>query len=223
MSKTTMQFNETAASSYNAWNLRLTVIKPGVSKNNRNYPAEMLRRDCQVFAEAQMFSDHQTEAQRRAMPENSISNWVGSITRVWCEADGTVKATAKVIDPAFKLKLENLKSAGLLSQMGVSIRCAGEVKDSTASPVLVESLTDCRSVDFVTRAGAGGQIEAMESFTGEIAGPKKTTAQLQAEFDQMDASQSTAHLTEAQMIVFESYRKLGMRKHSAIRIAESGI
>jgi len=50
--------------------------------------------------------------------------------------------------------------------MGVSIRAIGEASEQEKDGVttnVVESLIAARSVDFVTYAGAGGQIEAMES------------------------------------------------------------
>jgi hypothetical protein len=155
---------ETAASSYNNGNLQLTVITPGLNKSkSRNYPASVLKRDHGVFTGAKMFADHQTEAERKARSEGSVNNWVGSITKVWAESDGAIKATAKVIDEAFKKKLENLKNAGLLKEMGISIRAVGEGTGS--SPVVIESISACHSVDFVTYAGAGGAVEVMESMT----------------------------------------------------------
>jgi hypothetical protein len=71
-----------------------------------------------------------------------------------------------VIEPSFKGKLEELSKQNLLPEMGVSIRAIGEAQPMTIQGVNtnhVESLVKARSVDFVTYAGAGGQVEAIES------------------------------------------------------------
>jgi hypothetical protein len=147
--------------------LTLTVISPGLNKSkSRCYPAEMLKRDYAVFENAKMFANHQTDAQAKQQPEGDVNNWVAQISKVWPEADGRIRATAAVIDPMFKEKLDLLKSQGMLHEMGVSIRAIGEANEGEVEGVttnVVESLIAARSVDFVTYAGAGGQIEAMES------------------------------------------------------------
>jgi hypothetical protein len=151
--------------------LTVTVIKPGFSKNQtkgrqRYYPAETLKRDHKVFEGAKMFVDHATEAENKARPEGSVHNWVATLGSTWAEADGTVKGTATVIDPGFKSKLDRLKEAGQLQQMAISSRHAAEVSQQQIEgqdAMYMESLLAVRSVDFVTYAGAGGQVEAMES------------------------------------------------------------
>ena len=147
--------------------LTMTVIKPGLNRSKaRFYPAETLKRDFHVFENAKMFADHQSDKESKERPEGSVHNWVAQINKVWPEADGTIKATAAVIDPPFKAKLDALAKQGLLHEMGISIRAVGEASEQEREGVttnVVESLLVARSVDFVTYAGAGGQIEAMES------------------------------------------------------------
>ena len=147
--------------------LTLTVIKPGFNTSKqRYYPAETLKRDYQVFEGAKMFADHATDAENKSRPEGSVKNWVASVKKVWAESDGTIKATAAVIDPDFKQKLEELSKQGMLSEMGISIRATGEVQSMKIDGVTtncVESLVRAKSVDFVTCAGAGGRVETIES------------------------------------------------------------
>lgn len=146
--------------------LTLTVIKPGMSKNRRNYSPGVLKKSASVFEGAKMFADHQTESEAKSRPEGSVNNWVATMGKTWAEGDGTVKGTATVIDPQFKAKLDRLNEVGKLSDMGVSIRAVGEAskqKDADGEYTEVESILAARSVDFVTHAGAGGQVEAMES------------------------------------------------------------
>ena len=160
-------------SSYDAstGKLSVTIIKPGFSKNStkgkrRFYPAETLKRDFKVFEGAKMFVDHATEAENKARPEGSVHNWVANLSNVFAESDGTVKGTATVFDPTFKAKLDALNSQGLLKQMAVSGRMAAGWSPETIEgqeSARIDELVAARSVDFVTYAGAGGQVEAMES------------------------------------------------------------
>jgi hypothetical protein len=147
--------------------LTMTVIRPGLNKSKqRFYPQETLKRDYKVFENAKMFVDHQSDKEVKERPEGSVNNYVAQITKVWPESDGTIKAVAAVIDPPFKAKLSEMAKQGLLHEMGVSIRAIGEASEQEREGVttnVVESLIAARSVDFVTYAGAGGQIEAMES------------------------------------------------------------
>lgn len=147
--------------------LTITVIQPGFNKGKgRYYPADMLKRDHKIFENAKMFVDHQTSTEERARPEGSVNDWVASISKVWSESDGRIRATAGVICPAFKTKLEELQKKNLLSDLGVSIRAIGEGearKVEGEDTFYVESLLRAKSVDFVTYAGAGGRVEAMES------------------------------------------------------------
>ena len=147
--------------------ITLTVIKPGFNKSKRRYyPAETLRRDYRVFEGAKMFADHQTTEQERQRPEGSVGNWVASLKRLWVDGDGSVRATAAVIDDAFRGKLENLAKHGKLGEMGISIRAAGETSETEVEghpTQCVEKLVAARSVDFVTYAAAGGGVDMLES------------------------------------------------------------
>ena len=82
----------------------LTIIRPGFNKSRRRYyPAETLRRDYRVFEGAKMFVDHATAREERERPEGSVRDWAASIKRLWVDRDGTVRATAAVIDAAFRV------------------------------------------------------------------------------------------------------------------------
>jgi len=146
--------------------ITVTLIKPGLSKNNRFYSPELLKKSHGIFEGAKMFADHQTDKEAHSRPEGSIKDWVATLKKVWPEADGTLKGTGVVIDPPFKAKLDSLNSNKMLSQMGVSIRAIGEASDGEMGGKrvkMIESLLAARSVDFVTFAGAGGQVDAIES------------------------------------------------------------
>ena len=145
----------------------LTVIKPGFNKSKRRYyPAETLKRDYRVFEGAKMFADHATAEEERRRPEGSVKDWVASVKDLWVDGDGTVRATAAVIDPAFRGKLENLAKHDKLGEMGVSIRAAGEARETEVEgrpTQYIERLLTARSVDFVTYPAAGGGVDMLES------------------------------------------------------------
>jgi len=153
----------TLAESFNASSgeVPVTIIKPGVSKNNRYYSPELLKRQSAIFEGAKMFCDHATDKEAMQRPEGSVKDWVASLKNVRAESDGTLKGTAVVIDPVFKQKLQALSEAGLLHTLGVSIRAAASVSDGKVdgkNTRIIEEFKACRSVDFVTFAGAGGQV-----------------------------------------------------------------
>jgi hypothetical protein len=147
--------------------LPVTIITPGFNlSKKRFYPAEMLKRDFKIFEGMKMFVDHSTIAQDRARPEGSVRDWGGNLSKVHTEKDGTIRGEAAIIDEQLKLKLANLRKHGQLHTMGLSIRAIGKAKDVEIEgqrTMKVEQLLKGRSVDFVTYAGAGGQVEATES------------------------------------------------------------
>ncbi len=145
----------------------VTIIRPGFNASrSRFYPADMLRRDKGIFEGLKMFADHPTPQEQRDKPERSVRGWVGSITNVTEGRDGEIRGRAKIVEPWFREKLGLLKQQGLLHEMGVSIVALGEGVKTTMEGTktrLIERLVKGRSVDFVTFAGAGGQVECFES------------------------------------------------------------
>lgn len=140
--------------------ITLTVIRPCTSKNGRKYPPKTLKNavEAKIFDSAKMFVEHDAR--------NGVKEWVGILTHVHVENDGTVIGTGQIIDTAFKKKLELLNSAGKISQMGISISCVGtacEEEEDGKRVMVVEELTECNSVDFVARPAAGGRVEVLES------------------------------------------------------------
>ncbi len=182
---------------YDGSKLSLNVINAGFNKSkSRYYPAEVLKRDYKIFEGAKMFADHATDAEKKARPEGSVNSWVASITKIWAESNGSIKAEAAIIDPQFKAKLAALKEAGLLPQMGISIRASGEAtkkKVDGVSTDYVESLQVAHSVDFVSFAGAGGACELLES----------------------SADRATVTRTATKQQLVEGYRAMGLSEAEA--------
>jgi hypothetical protein len=147
---------------------KIIVIKPGFGNpvDNHYYPAETLARDFSMFEGIKMYADHQTEEEEKSRPEGSIRQWVASLKNVEYKEGIGVVGDAVIIEPWLQAKLAVLRDKKLLSEMGISIRAAGigtkgkmEGKDTN----VVERITQVRSVDFVTEAGAGGMVTLYEA------------------------------------------------------------
>lgn len=149
--------------------LTITIIKEGFNTSkSKYYSRKALKETGGVFAGAKMFANHQTVAEEKARPEGRVQDWVASVVTdaPWLESDGRLRSKAKVHDAAFKQKLTDLQEAGHLGDMGISIRGFGkaipaEVEGTKTN--YVESFGGCKSVDFVTFAGAGGKVDLLES------------------------------------------------------------
>lgn len=134
------------------------IIRPGWgnTRDNHYYPAEMLRRDAEKFIGAKMYeTDHRED-------EKSTRTWVSTVKEITgFTDDGAPIANVIVHDPSFGERIRNLNTAGMLDRMECSILANGKAKggfekDGRKGKV-VEAITDVSSVDWVTRAGAGGK------------------------------------------------------------------
>ena len=192
--------------------ITMTIIKPGESKNKRVYSADMLKRDYKVFEGAKMFIDHATEGEDKARPEGSVRNWAATMKKVWVEADGTVKGKATVIDESLTKKLNELKKNSMLADMGVSIRAVGSASKSDGKTI-VESLLKCKSVDFVTFAGAGGRVEALE------AAPNDNDVDLLSEAQLREARPDLVSLIESK--VKEEFKAMKTVEELTAELAEA--
>ena len=147
---------------------KVVVIKPGFGNpvDNHYYPPETLSRDYPIFEGAKMYADHQTKDEEKERPEGSIRQWVASLKNVRFEEGVGVVGDAVIIEPWLQQKLATLRDQKLLSEMGISIRAAGvgtKGKIDGKEANVVERITQVRSVDFVTEAGAGGGVLLYET------------------------------------------------------------
>ncbi len=144
------------------------IIKPGFNATeDRYYPAEMLKRDYKIFEGQKMFADHPTETEEKELPERSIrSSWVAVLKDVKVDEAGVVTGVADIIEDWLMKKLASLRDKGMLSEMGISINAIGHATKATIDgkeTLVIEELTDARSVDFVTEPGAGGEVTLYEA------------------------------------------------------------
>lgn len=147
--------------------MRVQIIKPGWgnSKDNHYYPIEVLARDSGVFKGIKMYETDHREA------EKSTRTWVSTITDIdGFTETGAPIARVAVHDPQFAQRIRNLKAANLLDKMDCSILATGKVKSGEVDGKkgnIVEAITSANSVDWVTKAGAGGHaLDLVETAEG---------------------------------------------------------
>ncbi len=141
----------------------IKIIQPGQGSSGF-YPAEVLERDGpKVFVSGtQMYWDHQTAMEEAERPEGSLTSLAGElVSDARWESNGAegpgLYADAQVFGPFQEAVNE------LAGHIGVSIRARGDATPGPEGPI-IQRLTEVNSIDFVTRAGAGGEIlELFES------------------------------------------------------------
>lgn len=145
----------------------VVVLRPGFNSSKQRYYAhDTIARDYKVFEGAKMYADHPTEQDEKLRPERSIKDWVATLKNVKVNNRNEIIGEAVIVEPWMQEKLTALKDKGLLNEMGISINAIGQATKQTidgVSTAFIEKIVRARSVDFVTEAGAGGQVEIFES------------------------------------------------------------
>jgi hypothetical protein len=144
------------------------VIRPGWGnkKHNHYYPKDVLQRDAFQFIGAKMFeTDHRPQ-------EKSTRTWVSTVEDIIGFEDGAPLARVAVHDGDFAERLRNLDKLGMLGKMECSIYANGLAKGGFKlggrEGKQVESITGVSSVDWVTRAGAGGAAVSLVETSEEL-------------------------------------------------------
>jgi hypothetical protein len=149
--------------------LDVVPVRPGWGnqRDNNYYGEKALRRAGPLFRKVKMYETNHVDA------ETNSRNWVSTIidTPRFTEASEPVSVVG-VHDPTFAQKVLNLNELGLLEMMECSIRGHGKVRKAPFEQggrkgKFVEELTDISSVDWVSKAGAGGRALGLaENDTG---------------------------------------------------------
>jgi hypothetical protein len=139
--------------------LRMDVafIYPGFGnkRDGHYYPLATLKRDAPQFKGLKMYeSDHRAS-------EKSTRTWVSTIEDVaGFTPEGAPIAKVVVHEPNFARRVRALSAAGQLNKLECSILASGKARKGKVDgkdAKIVEEITDAESVDWVTRAGAGGK------------------------------------------------------------------
>jgi hypothetical protein len=137
--------------------LNVKLVRPGWgnTRDNNYYPEEMLQKNAEKFIGAKMYeSDHRPE-------EKSTRTWVSTISGISGFAeDGAPVARVVIHDPGFAQRVRNLNEAKLLDKLECSILASGKTVGGFElqgrKGQRVTEIVEVASVDWVTRAGAGG-------------------------------------------------------------------
>lgn len=183
----------------------IKIISPGWGSSGY-YSAAMLERDSPEIYKAgtQMFVDHPTAVDEKARPERSLTNLAGFITedaKYLKEGPQGPGAYAKA--KIFSQYRNFLNEAAEI--IGVSHRSVGKVAAGSAEGKqgkIIESLTKCFSVDFVTLPGRGGAIVPMlEAYR------KNTESLADPELNEDNNEETMAGNDKETVITVESLRK----------------
>jgi hypothetical protein len=147
--------------------LDVALITPGWGnkRDNHYYPRQVVERDAGVFAGVKMFeTDHRQD-------EKSTRTWVSTVKEIVGHTDdGAPIGRVSVHDRNFAERLMALSADDLLEKMECSILASGTARKGEIDGKkghVVEAITSAESVDWVTRAGAGGRaLSLAESDTG---------------------------------------------------------
>jgi len=161
-------------------NLDIAIIEPGWgnSKDSHYYPREMLETNSSVFIGAKMYeSDHSDD--------KSTRTWVSTVKGITGFTEtGAPIGRVVVHDRSFAERLMALAEAELINKMECSILASGKAKGGEVDGKkanIVESITEVASVDWVTRAGAGGRALNIAEAEQEAAMPDKEVITEEAE------------------------------------------
>ena len=223
---------ETEASGPLTVKVKLIQPGPGNKADGHFYPASMLARDAGRFVGAKMYeTDHVAE-------EKSTRTWVSTIRAVSEFTDsGAPLAEVVVHDPSFADRLRNLSQAEMLDKMECSILASGKVKEGEVEGEtyrIVEAIESVQSVDWVTKAGAGGQAIALaeadteetEQPGGEPVAEDKSPAPNAGEPTEetkMDAEQVKAWLDEKANLPAPVIELLSEREYEDVTALEAAV
>jgi hypothetical protein len=161
---------EAASGTPTSRRFRARLIEGGIQGSSGFYPVETLRRDGPTAfpAGTHVYCDHPSMTEASDRPERSVKDLAGRLTTdATYERDG-LYADIEVF-PHYAPLIE-----GVADAIGMSIRAAGIAEPSHDESIrgpIITALTEGISVDFVTRAGAGGKVMALlESARNHSAG-----------------------------------------------------
>ena len=212
--------------------LNVALITPGWgnTRDNYYYPAEVVKRDANIFAGVKMFeSDHRDH-------EKSTRTWVSTVREIaGFTDDGAPIARVSVHDRNFAERLLALNADGLLGKMECSILAGGTARKGFEldgrKGRQVESITQAESVDWVTRAGAGGRALALaenepqedkpmneETRPDEI---QESEQEESATFTEQEEPETPAPEMLAREKVHEALTKTNLPPVSVLKLAEA--
>jgi hypothetical protein len=148
----------------------ITPIQPGWGnrRDNNYYPTKTLKEATEAgkFNHLKMYKDHPTKTEERDLPERSVTKWFATTREaVWDETRERPRLPILVHDPLDYRRMKDVPEQIAFSVLGGGMARPGQAEGRNGR--IVESISDMRSVDWVTTAGAGGGIELRESASSD--------------------------------------------------------
>jgi hypothetical protein len=153
-----------AADAGQGWQWHALLIRPGLSKNRVDYPAEVLRRDAHLFegvrATARSDDDH---VSGRGLSAKDVIGWFDQVH--FAEGQGVMGQLHLTADAGWlRDKLMSAHEAGKTDLLGLSIVADGVgaiVREGDRVIKRLERFVTAHFVDVVVNPGAGGRVLAM--------------------------------------------------------------
>jgi hypothetical protein len=222
----------TEAASTANHSIPIKIIAPGKGSSGY-YPPEVLKRDGpKVFKRGlPMYWNHDSPAQEAERPEGDMDRLAAVLTEdaSWNdsgpEGAGLYSRMKVFGDYAEKVK-EKAPFTGLSIRAGGRARM-GEVAGLGKLPV-IESIVQAKSVDFVTRAGAGGKVVSLQESATDNTGEDSTMAD-QPQITQLEEiiktqGEALKRLTEAmerskaEPMIDQGLRGFGLPAHAVAKL-----
>lgn len=157
--------------------VRVTIINPGWSKNQRHYGSAMLGKAAGLFEDTKAYADHPSKSEQRSRPERSVRDIVGRYENVRQENDGRLTGDLKVVGEAenwlWPLITDAVQNKPDL--IGISINALAQTRKGQVDGkkgIVVEAILKANSADIVTTPAAGGKFETLlmsdDQFTRDL-------------------------------------------------------
>jgi len=176
--------------------LHIEVIRPGMgnAKMGRYYGAPMLRENAHMFKGAKMYPvNHRGK-------DKSVGNEVSMVLDCpvgFTERGGPI-ALVGVFDETFARNVRNRAALDALGSLECSILGEGDMRKGKVNgkqAFIVENISSVESIDWVTKAGAGGR--ALEIVENEDGGSNMTEGSVEDVVEEVPVEEQVAEIEEA--------------------------
>lgn len=140
----------------------------------RIYLKDTLNAGAEKFADAKMYLNHISTSERYDRPERSVNDYVATIKNPvfvdmgngvsYVQGEAMIHGSPTYSVDDIYTWLKNIKEAGAAADLSIHAYLGAEQGEFNGFPVLViTAIESVISVDFVTTANAGGEVETVES------------------------------------------------------------
>jgi cation transport regulator ChaB len=143
------------------------IVAEGLSLNGNYYTQAALQSGLEIFKGKPIYIDHPSKTEEADRPERSVRDLVGRIAETYLgtNREGKPALRHKSIVSKAEQALLTKVGEGIAGDMSINATGSGS-QDPTTGNFVVEAFTDAVSLDFVTRAAAGGDATLVESARG---------------------------------------------------------